>query len=294
MRRYLAIAFFIGLTCSGLPAKSLPLTVKDVALMLRSGYSNESVLRELELRRFGGDCDEAAEKLLVQAGAQRELLDALKNKTFAASSDAAARATALAAEQTARHAAAAEHDRKFNTLYQSNLAKARAAAPAIAAVSAPNAMAPLLKGDLVVWRNARLEHFDDAPLENKTLIALYFSAHWCGPCQKFTPQLVEFYNRVAVQHPEFELIYVSQDHSAAEMQTYMREVKMPWPAIDYAKVAGKAGINKYYGDGIPCLVLVDLTGKVISDSFAGKKYLGPEKVLADLNSIFAAKTTASR
>jgi hypothetical protein len=34
-------------------------------------------------------------------------------------------------------------------------------------------------------------------------------------------------------------------------------------------------------------VLVDATGKVMSDSFAGKEYVGPGKVLADLDAIFA-------
>ena len=62
---------------------------------------------------------------------------------------------------------------------------------------------------------------------------------------------------------------------------------MPWPAIDFQKVANKAAINKYAGNGIPDLVLLDASGKVVSDSYAGKEYLGPQKVLADLDQIFA-------
>ena len=37
----------------------------------------------------------------------------------------------------------------------------------------------------------------------------------------------------------------------------------------------------------PDLVLLDASGKVVSDSYAGKEYLGPQKVLADLDQIFA-------
>jgi Thioredoxin-like len=43
----------------------------------------------------------------------------------------------------------------------------------------------------------------------KKLVALYFSAHWYAPCRKFTPQLVKFHNRVAPQHPEFEIVFIS-------------------------------------------------------------------------------------
>jgi nucleoredoxin len=124
-------------------------------------------------------------------------------------------------------------------------------------------------------------------LEGKKLIALYFSAQWCPPCRKFTPELVEYYNRVASQHPEFELIFVSRDRSQFAMESYMHDTNMPWPAIDYQKLGETAGIGKYAGDGIPCLVLIDSSGQVISDSFAGKQYLGPQKVLSDLDKILS-------
>ena len=180
-----------------------------------------------------------------------------------------------------------DEGKKFDTLYQHQLAQKRAAAPAPQAVSS-NALYPLLKGDLVCWRNETINRFEDEPLEKKKLIALYFSAHWCAPCRKFTPQLVEYYNRVAAQHPEFEIILVSYDRSAFGFETYLKDARMPWPAIDFQKVGSKSAIVKYAGAGIPDLVLVDETGKVLSDSYAGKEYLGPQKVLTDLDEIFAA------
>ncbi len=135
-------------------------------------------------------------------------------------------------------------------------------------------------------RNGILNTFNDQPLEQKKLIALYYSAHWCGPCRKFTPTLVEYYNRIAPSHPEFEIIFVSADRSGPAMEGYMRDMQMPWPALKYEKISENAAIRQYAGAGIPCLVLVDASGKVISDSYNGKNYLGPEKVLADLDKIF--------
>lgn len=76
------------------------------------------------------------------------------------------------------------------------------------------------------------------------------------------------------------------------MEKYMREANMPWPAIDFQKIAGKETIRKYAGRGIPCLVLIDSTGKVVSNSFEGSNYVGPKKVLADLDKIFTSGSVA--
>jgi nucleoredoxin len=267
-------------------ARPVPLTVKEIGLMLRTGYSSEEVMRELAVRHFADSCDEATKKSLTQSGAPPALINALSAGTYAVPAEEVARAQQDLTAETKRRAAAAEEAQKFNTLYQHQLAQKRAAAPAPLASS--NILYLLLKGDLVSWRNGTVNRFDDEAFEKKRLVALYFSAYWCAPCRKFTPQLVEYYKRVAPQHPEFEIIFVSNDRSQFGFETYLKENQMPWPAIDYQKVNSKAAINKYAGDGIPNLVLLDASGKVVSASYAGKEYLGPQKVLADLDQIFAA------
>lgn len=287
------LCLFFAFTVRGAPP---PLTVKEISLMLRAGYTSSAVLEELPNRRFADALDPGQEAMLAHAGAAPELIAALKSGGYAVSAQEAAAAKEKLIADTKRRALQAEESRKFNTLYQDQLARQRASVPLPAVMT--NAIQPLVTGDLVSWRNGSLSRFDDEPLEKKKLIALYFSAHWCAPCREFTPKLVDFYNRVAPQHPEFEIIFVSFDRSQFAMETYMRETNMPWPAIDYPKVASKEAIRKYVGDGIPCLVLLDATGKVVSDSFAGKQYLGPGKVLTDLDAIFAGNVagtaTASR
>ena len=268
-------------------AAQLPLTIKEISLMLRSGYSSDAIMQELAIRYFAEKLDVEKEKTLLQAGASAELITTLKSGKCSLSSEQMTIAQQQIADQTKRRAAEAARSRQFDSLYQSQMARERAAARP----QAPNANAlrELVKGDLVSLRNGALGHFDDEALEKKKLIALYFSAHWCAPCRKFTPELVEYYNRVATQHPEFEIVFVSFDKSQFAMETYMREANMPWPAIDFQKLKGKDAIRKYAGDGIPCLVLVDATGKVISSTYAGAQYLGPAKVLGDLDAIFAGK-----
>jgi nucleoredoxin len=293
MRRGLAWALVFVLAGLGVHAAHPPLTTKDVALMLRAGYSSGAVMRELAAHRFADTLDQAKESTLVQVGAAPELLAALKAGTYDVPPEQANAAKEQLAVEARRRAAQAEEARKFDTLYQTQLAQQRTAGARLP-LATGHFVQPLVKGDLVQWRNGTLSKYDDEPLEKKKLIALYFSAHWCGPCRKFTPQLVEYYNRVAPQHPEFELILVSEDRNQFGFETYFRETNMPWPAIDYQKLAGKDAVRKYAGSGIPCLVVVDPTGKVVSDSFAGKEYLGPAKVLGDLDAIFAGGPAAAQ
>jgi nucleoredoxin len=287
--RYRAPAALVCVLLSILVARAgqLPLTIKEISLMLRSGYSSNAIMQELSIRYFAEKLDVEKEKTLLHAGASAELIAALKSGKYSLSLEQMTIAQQQIADQTKRRAAEAERSRQFDSLYQSQVARERAAARP----QAPNANAlrELVKGDLVSLRNGALGHFDDEALEKKKVIALYFSAHWCAPCRKFTPELVDYYNRVATQHPEFEIVFVSFDKSQFAMETYMREANMPWPAIDFQKLKGKDAIRKYAGDGIPCLVLVDATGKVISSTYAGAQYLGPAKVLGDLDAIFAGR-----
>ncbi len=264
------------------------MTSKEVGLMLRSGYSSTSVIKELSQRHFVDTLDPDKEAALVNAGASEELLSALKSGVYRASAkDLAQARTSLL--RPVGHASAQPALGPRVDLATSRTAPGLTGAARIP-FAAPNALTPSLQGNLVRFDHGSLAPLPDEAVAGKKLIALYFSAHWCPPCRKFTPELVEFYNRVAPQHPEFEIIFVSYDRSAAAMQTYMSETSMPWPALAFDKIPYQDAIRKYAGSGIPCLVLVDTAGKVLSDSFAGKQYLGPQKVLADLTALLSGTT----
>jgi nucleoredoxin len=288
MRRwvYLVFALFVLATHAG----PLPLTVSELSLMLRSGYSNSSVMQELSQRHFVDTIDEAKEKTLVNSGASPELIAALKSGAYSLSTEKTAAVLQQMDAEAQRRAQQADASRKAQARYDAQVIRERTTTSKLdPSMGSAGAIAQLLKGDLVQFRNGGVVRAEETVLEKKKLIAFYFSAHWCGPCRKFTPELVDYYKRVAPEHPEFEIVFYSEDKSQYAFETYMRETNMPWLAIDYPKVKSKDALAKIAGSGIPSLVLVDSTGKVISSSYNGSEYLGPKKVLADIDAIFAGK-----
>jgi hypothetical protein len=79
MRFPFAAAVVLGLASFTFAGSLAPLTLKDVSLMLRSGYSSDAVEREVAARHFSGPLDATGEKNLVQAGASPGLISGLKS-----------------------------------------------------------------------------------------------------------------------------------------------------------------------------------------------------------------------
>ncbi|MCX6137732.1 MAG: thioredoxin-like domain-containing protein [Ignavibacteriales bacterium] len=121
-------------------------------------------------------------------------------------------------------------------------------------------------------------------LTTKQFVLVFFSGHWCPPCRVFTPQLVQFYNQKGGGE-KFEILFISNDRSAREMMSYMAETQMPWLALQWKSEGAGAIEKRFSGPGIPCLVLLNGNDEVLSDSYVGGKYVGPHKVLSDLERI---------
>ncbi len=114
----------------------------------------------------------------------------------------------------------------------------------------------------------------------KKLTFIYFSANWCAPCHRFTPDLVKFYQDAGDARP-FNLIMVSEDQSEAQLKDYATSTHMPWSFAKLKSDLAASLEHDYAGEGIPDLVLVDDQGKVLADSFDGHAYRGPQAVLDD-------------
>ncbi len=185
--------------------------------MLRSGYSSKLLMQELSIRHFADTVDEAKEKTLVKAGGSAELIAALKSGIYSLTPEKTAVVQEKIAAAEQRRTAQAEAARKSDARYQAQVLRERTAKPTNLNTGGTAAISEFLKGDLVQVRNGAAAHADETALANKKLIAFYFSAEWCGPCRKFTPQLVDYYKRVAAEHPEFEIVFYSMDRSLYAM-----------------------------------------------------------------------------
>ncbi|ADE54383.1 thioredoxin-like domain-containing protein [Coraliomargarita akajimensis] len=139
--------------------------------------------------------------------------------------------------------------------------------------------------NLVQLKDGKLQPIAADSLGAKDYYAIYYSAHWCPPCRKFTPKLVDYYNEAKGHHDNFEVIFVSSDRSASAMEGYMKETGMKWYGLQFDKKKESKEVTQFVGRGIPHLVVVDKNGKILSDSVVDGQYVGPYKVLDDLKDI---------
>jgi nucleoredoxin len=108
-----------------------------------------------------------------------------------------------------------------------------------------------------------------AALEGKSVLALYFSAHWCGPCRSFTPTLGQRYTALKAAGKDIEMVFVSSDRDEEAFKEYFAE--MPFLALPFSKRSEKAELSSNFKvNGIPTLILLDAkTGKIINEEGRG-------------------------
>ena len=122
---------------------------------------------------------------------------------------------------------------------------------------------PVIKNKVEVGAGTRMKSLKDFQPPEKYYL-FYSTASWCGPCQKFTPSLVEFYNKYQKTHGDiFEVILLSSDRTEEAQAQYTKSKKMEWPQLamdDARKLKDKFNIKS---PGIPSLTLTDNEGNIL-------------------------------
>jgi nucleoredoxin len=135
-------------------------------------------------------------------------------------------------------------------------------APA-AASAGPSVFDKLLDGNLVKLDGRSLKAARDVEKPLKYYV-FYYTASWCGPCQAFTPSLVDFYNEH--KNANFELVLITSDRDEKAMAKYAQEKSMPWPQLKLSRTDKFKSETKHGVTGIPSLIVCDLEGQVVSRS----------------------------
>jgi len=150
----------------------------------------------------------------------------------------------------------------------------RLPSPVIVAKSLAEKLVKLKEGKLiphVLNPEKAIDHF-----------LLYFSAGWSPNCKKFTPALVKFYHDAKAAGANFEIVFVSLDDTEQEMQQYMADHKMPWPALRFEALDELDFVQQAAGQGVPCLAALDARGLILAHSYRQrKKYIGVEGPLGE-------------
>ncbi|KAG5473779.1 hypothetical protein LSCM1_04409 [Leishmania martiniquensis] len=75
--------------------------------------------------------------------------------------------------------------------------------------------------DLKVLRQDGTTVAASEAFKGKKYVLIYFSAHWCPPCQRFTPLLADFYDAHKDRYG-FEVLFVSSDREEGRMMDFFQ------------------------------------------------------------------------
>ena len=157
------------------------------------------------------------------------------------------------------------------------------AAP-VSPAGAPSVFDKALDGNLVKLDGKKLKKFAE-PVKPAKYYLFYYTASWCGPCHKFTPSLVQFYDKYRPKGNDFELVLITADSDESAMEEYSAEFKMQWPQLKLSKADKFQQEFKHPGTGIPNLVLTDTQGNLLKTSYENGTYLGPTVVMNHLEKL---------
>jgi thiol-disulfide isomerase/thioredoxin len=130
-----------------------------------------------------------------------------------------------------------------------------------AAPEAASVFDEILDGNLVKLDGKSLKSFKDLKKPSKYYV-FYYTASWCGPCQQFTPSLVDFYEKN--KNDNFELVLITSDSDEEGMEGYAVSKKMPWPQLKLKKTDDFKKQFKHGVKGIPSVIVCDLEGKIVT------------------------------
>ncbi|MFK7849528.1 MAG: thioredoxin-like domain-containing protein [Akkermansiaceae bacterium] len=129
--------------------------------------------------------------------------------------------------------------------------------------STPSVFDDVLDGNLEKLDGNSLKRYELEQKPTKYYV-FYYTASWCGPCQRFTPSLVDFYNKHKEGNDSFEIVLITSDRDEKAMEGYAKNKKMPWPHLKLSKAPSFKKKFSHGVRGIPSVIVCDLEGNIVS------------------------------
>lgn len=129
--------------------------------------------------------------------------------------------------------------------------------------------------------NAKTDNLNidiESVVNGNDIICLFLSAHWCNPCKRFFPTLLNAYNQWKDNKIKIEIIFCSSDSNEDAFKEYYST--MPWLANEYSNKELIEDLKtKFKLKGMPSLLVFNNKGKLIDKEAQEKLIVYKEKAV---------------
>jgi|GEM_PF-2052508 len=260
-------------------AAAIPMTYKEIAMLLRNGEQPQFILDDTAKRRLLQPLSPQEEKDLAALGATPSLLNALRSPAMLASPQAA---EAYQASLQQQKLAAAQQQEQEKQQEQSRIAQQANAKAPLQRQAQPRGNTP---GGELLGKPLDLSFtaVDGAAVDLSKLrgkvVLVDFWATWCGPCMHEVPNVVSAYKKYHAKG--FEVVGISLDKSKDTMIKVTHEKEMTWPQYFDGNGWGNKISTSFGIHSIPSMWLVNKRGILVSTDARSNLDASIAKLLAE-------------
>jgi hypothetical protein len=126
-----------------------------------------------------------------------------------------------------------------------------------------------------------------ANLENADYIVVLRARLGCERCAGFAPDLAAFYQRVKAEHPNFEVVFYSDDKNVDDAHKVAMSENFPGRILGFDRKMEAADLSSQSGELLPLVFVYDKSGKLVTKNHPNGGKPAAKDVLATLEKTLA-------